>query len=140
MSVRSSPAWQRAFLRAYAEEQLASAPFTQAIFNLLESPSMMRVTREVKATLKAHTGRVVSFTKDSEPGVISLAVPDDRAQLSPTEARALAAWLNDAATEIERAAKGDADRALRTGPRPGPRGNWLSDEALIRRGMGTGGR
>lgn len=98
---------------------------------------MMRVTREVKATLRAHTGRVVGFTKDSEPGVISLAVPDDRAQLKPSEARALAAWLNDSASEIERTAKGDADRALRTGP---GRGGWLSDEALIRRGMGIGGR
>lgn len=94
---------------------------------------MMRVTREVKATLNARNGRVIAFTKDSEPGVISLAVPNDRAQLNPSEARALAAWLNDTATEIERVAKGDADRALRTGP---GRAAWLSDEALIRRGMG----
>lgn len=101
---------------------------------------MMTVTREVKATLRAFKGRVIGFTKDSEPGLISLAVPDDRAQLNPTEARALAAWLNDSASEIERITKGDADRALRTGPRPGPRGNWLSNEALVRRGMGMSGQ
>ncbi|MFJ8955603.1 hypothetical protein ACIRO1_36480 [Streptomyces sp. NPDC102381] len=54
---------------------------------------MMRVTNETKAELKAETGRVVGFVKSNEPGRISLAVPADRAVLTPGQARELAEWL-----------------------------------------------
>ncbi|MFE9026201.1 hypothetical protein ACFYOA_08050 [Streptomyces iakyrus] len=63
---------------------------------------MMKVTRETKAELKTKDGqRVIGFTKDSEPGVASLAVPADRAKLTPAELRELAAWANQTAQEIE---------------------------------------
>ncbi|MGW6313795.1 hypothetical protein [Streptomyces sp. NPDC055099] len=64
---------------------------------------MLSVTRETKAVLKTKTGeRVVAFTKDSEPGIASLAVPNDRAKLSPREMRELAAWLNETAAEQDK--------------------------------------
>ncbi|MGW0530691.1 hypothetical protein [Streptomyces sp. NPDC003032] len=67
---------------------------------------MLNVTRETKAVLKTKTGeRVVAFTKDSEPGIASLAVPHDRAKLSPREMRELAAWLNDTAAEQEKSTR-----------------------------------
>ncbi|MFE6159834.1 hypothetical protein ACFQ7F_13085 [Streptomyces sp. NPDC056486] len=63
---------------------------------------MMRVSRETKAVLTGQAGRVVGFVKSDEPGVASLAVPNDRAQLNPTQLRELAAWANETAAEIER--------------------------------------
>jgi hypothetical protein len=54
---------------------------------------MMSVTNETKAELVAERGRVVGFIKSSEPGKISLAVPGDRAVMTPAQARQLAAWL-----------------------------------------------
>jgi hypothetical protein len=87
----------------------------------------LQVTTETKAVLTAQQGRVVGFTKSDEPGLASLAVPNDRAQLNPTQLRELAAWANEAASEIER---------RRTAPlRPNPRTDWLATEKLIRRGM-----
>lgn len=60
---------------------------------------MMRVTNETKAELKAEKGRVVGFIKSTEPGKISLAVPGDRAVMTPHQARQLAAWLNEEAAK-----------------------------------------
>ncbi|MGW6602862.1 hypothetical protein [Streptomyces sp. NPDC055036] len=63
---------------------------------------MLSVTRETKAVLKTSTGeRVIAFTKDSEPGIASLAIPGDRAKLSPREMRELAQWLDETANEQE---------------------------------------
>lgn len=63
---------------------------------------MMDVTRETKATLTAKNGgRVVAWHNDREPRTLSVAVPGDRAKLSPVEARNLAAWLIDAANAVE---------------------------------------
>ncbi len=81
---------------------------------------MMRETTETKAVLTGEYGRIVDFTKSNEAGVISLAVPGDRAKLTPAQARELAAWLAKRADLI------DADRhrplrdamAFATGPRP----------------------
>lgn len=88
---------------------------------------MLRVTTETKAVLTAQTGRVVGFTKSDEPGLASLAVPNDRAQLNPTQLRELAAWANETAAEIER---------RRNAPlRPNARTEWLAAEKLIRRGL-----
>ncbi|QAX94738.1 hypothetical protein HOV12_gp54 [Streptomyces phage Lilbooboo] len=64
----------------------------------------MRVTNETKAELQAEKGRVVGFVKSSEPGKISIAVPADRAVMTPTQARALAAWLNEEADKGGRVA------------------------------------
>ncbi|MFD7257796.1 hypothetical protein [Streptomyces sp. NPDC059874] len=63
---------------------------------------MLRVTKETKAVLTADTGRVIGFVKDTEPGKASLAVPGDRAILTPAQMRALAAWLNETAAEQEK--------------------------------------
>ncbi|QBZ73412.1 hypothetical protein SEA_HEATHER_42 [Streptomyces phage Heather] len=82
-----------------------------------ETAPMLSVTRETKAVLKTKSGeRVVAFTKDSEPGVASLAVPNDRAKLSPGEMRALAAWLNETAAEQERVTR-EQDRVTRETPK-----------------------
>ncbi|QAX94035.1 hypothetical protein SEA_EURATIS_40 [Streptomyces phage Euratis] len=58
---------------------------------------MIRVTTETKAELQTERGRVVGFVKSSEPGKISIAVPADRAVMTPAQARQLAAWLNEEA-------------------------------------------
>ncbi|MFE9256526.1 hypothetical protein [Streptomyces sp. NPDC006879] len=63
---------------------------------------MLNVTRETKATLAARNGgRVIAWHNDKERGTLSVAVPGDRAKLTPVEARNLAAWLIDAAKAIE---------------------------------------
>ncbi|MBD0712575.1 hypothetical protein OHA38_20340 [Streptomyces sp. NBC_01732] len=63
---------------------------------------MLNVTRETKATLAAKNGgRVLAWHNDKERGTLSVAVPGDRARLTPVEARNLAAWLIDAAKAIE---------------------------------------
>lgn len=54
---------------------------------------MMRITQETKAALAAERGSVIGFVKSSEPRRISLAVPGDRAVLTPAQARQLAYWL-----------------------------------------------
>lgn len=91
---------------------------------------MMRVTAETKAELQAERGRVVGFVKSNEPGKISLAVPGDRAILTPAQARQLAAWL------IEEAEKGGrTDGGARTS------GDWRNAELRrqeeIRRALDT---
>ncbi|QBZ73355.1 hypothetical protein SEA_REMUSLOOPIN_41 [Streptomyces phage RemusLoopin] len=81
--------------------------------NMKETAPMLSVTRETKAVLKTKTGeRVVAFTKDSEPGIASLAIPGDRAKLSPREMRELAAWLNETAAEQEKVTRETAKTSL----------------------------
>lgn len=68
-----------------------------------ERNNMLRVTNETKAILRTEgTGRVVGFVKSDEPGKISIAVPSDRAVMTPTQARQLAAWLRDEAAKAEK--------------------------------------
>lgn len=63
---------------------------------------MLTVTRETKATLTTQAGgKVVGWTNDKESRKVSIAVPGDRAVLTSAEARALAAWLVDAAKEAD---------------------------------------
>ncbi|CAD80138.1 gp15 [Streptomyces phage phiBT1] len=63
----------------------------------------MHITNETKAILHTEgTGRVIGFVKSSEPGKISIAVPNDRAVMIPAQARQLAAWLNEEADRAER--------------------------------------
>ena len=70
--------------------------------NEMESARMLRVTTETKAVLNTEgTGRVIGFVKSSEPGKISLAIPADRAVMTPAQARQLAAWLNEEAARSE---------------------------------------
>lgn len=57
-------------------------------------------TREVKGTLTADSGRVLAWSNDKEPRHISLAVPGDRAKLTPPQARELATWLLARADEV----------------------------------------
>jgi hypothetical protein len=81
---------------------------------------MISVTTETKAVLNAERGRVVGFVKSDEPGTISLAVPADRAVMTPQQARELAAWL------VEEASKADqpASKKLTI---------WESQEAELQR-------
>ncbi|GAA0660192.1 hypothetical protein GCM10010193_08900 [Kitasatospora atroaurantiaca] len=74
---------------------------------------MFTVSRETKATLVTQAGgKVVGWHNDKEARHVSIAVPGDRAKLTPVEARNLAAWLIDAAREAE---KVEGDRSpLRT--------------------------
>lgn len=74
---------------------------------------MIVVTNETKAVLNTEKGRVVGFVKSSEPGKISIAVPGERAVMTPAQARQLAAWL------IEEAEKGG---------RVAEPGNWRTAE------------
>ncbi|XUZ27350.1 hypothetical protein ACQVDT_21440 [Streptomyces sp. RMIT01] len=68
-----------------------------------ERNGMLRVTNETKAVLRTEgTGRVIGFVKSDEPGRISIAVPADRAVMTATQARQLAAWLNDEAAKAEK--------------------------------------
>ncbi|WP_338932660.1 hypothetical protein WEB32_29795 [Streptomyces netropsis] len=59
-------------------------------------------TREVRADVDGVTGRARAWTTERELGVISLAVPGDRVQMTPDDARALAAWLEEQARAEER--------------------------------------
>ena len=64
---------------------------------------MFTVSRETKATLVTQAGgKVVGWHTDKESRHVSIAVPGDRAKLTPVEARNLAAWLIDAAKEAEK--------------------------------------
>lgn len=64
---------------------------------------MFNITRETKAVLTTQAGgKVVGWFNDKETRHVSIAVPGDRAKLTPTEARSLAGWLIDAATEAEK--------------------------------------
>lgn len=72
----------------------------------------MQITSETKAVLRTEgTGRVIGFVKSNEPGRISLAVPDDRAIMTPAQARQLAAWLTEEADKVQEATQ---ERAKRT--------------------------
>lgn len=63
---------------------------------------VMKVTRETKATLTASTsGRVLVWTSDTEKGAISIAVPNDRAVMTATDTRNLAAQLMKMADELD---------------------------------------
>lgn len=57
-------------------------------------------SREVKATLTAASGRVVAWSTDKEPGHISMAIPGDRAKMTPAQAREFATWLLTRADEV----------------------------------------
>jgi hypothetical protein len=61
---------------------------------------MINVTREVKAVLNGETGRVLAWHNDKEARAISIAVPGDRAKLTPAQARELGLWLIEAAETI----------------------------------------
>lgn len=61
----------------------------------------MQITSETKAVLKTEgVGRVIGFVKSNEPGKISIAVPNDRAVMTPAQARQLAAWLTEEADKV----------------------------------------
>jgi hypothetical protein len=60
----------------------------------------MQVTNETKAVLSAEKGRVIGFVKSEEPGKISIAVPNDRAVMTPAQARQLAAWLLEESEKV----------------------------------------
>jgi hypothetical protein len=62
---------------------------------------MLNETREVKATLTAEKGRVIAWTNDKEAKRISIATANDRAVMTPTQARELAAWLTRVARELD---------------------------------------
>ncbi|MGY1436667.1 hypothetical protein [Streptomyces reniochalinae] len=61
---------------------------------------MLNVTRETKATMNGAVGRVIGWHNDKEVSHLSLAIPGDRAKLTPAQAKALAKWLNETADAI----------------------------------------
>ncbi|MFJ3340009.1 hypothetical protein ACIPT3_02315 [Streptomyces diastaticus] len=63
---------------------------------------MLRVTQETKAVMQCEKGRVIGFIKSTEPGKISVAVPGDRAVMTPAQARTFAAWLTEEADKVGR--------------------------------------
>jgi hypothetical protein len=66
----------------------------------MERLEMLKVTTETKAVMACDKGRVIGFVKSDEPGKISLAIPADRAVMTPAQARQLAAWLSEEAAKI----------------------------------------
>ncbi|WP_328950454.1 hypothetical protein OG778_23785 [Streptomyces sp. NBC_00184] len=80
---------------------MSYAEAKQARFNRIYGEgNTLQVTSETKAVLNADQGRVIGFVKSNEPGKISIAVPNDRAVMTPAQARQLAVWL------VEEAEKG----------------------------------
>jgi hypothetical protein len=63
----------------------------------------IRVEKKTTATLVCDTGRVLAWTQDKEPAHISLAVPGDRAKLTPVQARELATWLLEESERVTQA-------------------------------------
>jgi len=64
---------------------------------------MLTIQTETKATLTTKGGgRVIAWVSDRERDTISIAVPADRAKLTPAEARDLATCLTTMAAQIER--------------------------------------
>jgi hypothetical protein len=86
----------------------------------------MRVEKKTTATLTADTGRVLAWTMDKEPAHISIAVPGDRARMTPLQARELATWLLE---ESERVTQANRPKA-RTATTPGRFGVSPSEQAL----------
>ena len=75
---------------------------------------MFTVSRETKATLVTQAGgKVIGWHNDKEVRHVSIAVPGDRAKLTPVEARNLAAWLIDAAREVEKTQGSELSAGLR---------------------------
>ncbi|MGW9280730.1 hypothetical protein ACWGSA_00870 [Streptomyces diastaticus] len=72
---------------------------------------MLRVTQETKAVMQCERGRVVGFVKSEEPGKISVAVPGDRAVMTPAQARTLAEWLTKEANKVGRVSADDRTAA-----------------------------
>lgn len=63
----------------------------------------IRVEKKATATLTADTGRVLAWTMDKEPAHISIAVPGDRAKMTPVQARELATWLLEESERVTQA-------------------------------------
>lgn len=91
-----------------------------------------KTTTTTKATLAAaaSSGRVVIIENSTEPGFLSLAVPGDRAKLSPTEVVALAKWFTAKGAEMvatERAEEVAREAKRRPGlmGRRDQYGNWV---------------
>ncbi|MEV6399642.1 hypothetical protein AB0M39_33490 [Streptomyces sp. NPDC051907] len=81
----------------------------------------LNTVRETKATLSGDTGRVLVWHNDKETRAISLAVPGDRAKLSPAQARELGLWLIEASETVNKPDHSPLRSAtLPTAPRPRP--------------------
>ncbi|MFF2406699.1 hypothetical protein [Streptomyces sp. NPDC058092] len=63
---------------------------------------MLKTIREVKAVLTAEVGRVLVWHNDKEARAISVAVPGDRAKLTPSQARELGLWLIEASENVSK--------------------------------------
>jgi len=80
---------------------------------LPEESNTMQITNETKAVLNAEQGRVIGFVKSNEPRKISLAIPNDRAVMTPIQARQLASWLTEEANRAGAEPENMADRVNR---------------------------
>jgi hypothetical protein len=63
----------------------------------------IRVEKKATATLTADYGRVLAWTMDKEAAHISIAVPGDRAKMTPVQARELATWLLEESERVTQA-------------------------------------
>lgn len=75
-------------------------PFVQYHQPQKEDPVTINTVRETKATMTADVGRVLAWHNDKEKGAVSLAVPGDRAKLTPAQARELGLWLIEASERV----------------------------------------
>ncbi|MEU3450386.1 hypothetical protein AB0H29_24635 [Streptomyces thermolilacinus] len=60
----------------------------------------INTVRETKATMTADAGRVLVWHNDKEKGSVSMAVPGDRAKMTPAQARELGLWLIEASERV----------------------------------------
>ncbi|WP_424213177.1 hypothetical protein ACN20G_14425 [Streptomyces sp. BI20] len=93
---------------------------------------MLNIIKKTEATLSAETGRILAWFTDKEEGFVSVAVPGDRARMTPAQARAFGLWLIEAsetarikpdpigvhAARAEAAKRLDAELGRFTSPRP----------------------
>ncbi|MFF3553639.1 hypothetical protein ACFYXL_09515 [Streptomyces tsukubensis] len=96
------------------------SPFTQHYRPKEEDPMTINTVRETKATLSADSGRVIAWHNDKEKGSVSLAVPGDRARLTPAQARELGIWLIEASERVSTPEAKPFRTATARTPRPAP--------------------
>lgn len=70
------------------------SPFTD--YMTPERDNVLNIVKKTEANLSAETGRILGWFTDKEEGFISVAVPGDRAKMTPAQARAFGLWLIEA--------------------------------------------
>lgn len=102
------------------------SPFTQYHRPQEEDRMTMQTVRETKATMTAEAGRVLVWHNDKEARFVSVAIPGDRAKLTPAQARELGLWLVEASERVTAPELGAFRTAATARPRPAynPPSRW----------------